>query len=227
VDTLKNHRARTVPLVAELVQADRLLAEGQEIPEVAKHLEVSEAATTHHRWRAQYGGLKVERRQTPQGTGDRERSAEADRGRQGASDRGVEGAGGETGEPGPLARAVEHLQRVFGVSPAVGVPASDRSPEHQIRRVCRGFLLPGYMPLGLRGYRSSLCVLTQSYAVLYGQIRPPAGLTAPGPVGCQLLPGLASGNTAHGFDNGPHRPEAARGTARAHSLDLFPADHGA
>ncbi len=49
-----------MPLVAELVQADRLLAEGQEIPEVAKHLEVSEAATTHHRWRAQYGGLKAD-----------------------------------------------------------------------------------------------------------------------------------------------------------------------
>jgi transposase len=43
-------------------------------------------------------------------------------------------------------------------------------------------------------------------AVLYGQIRPPAGLTAPGEVGGQLLPGPAGGNTAHGFDNGPHRP---------------------
>jgi len=38
-----------------------------------------------------------------------------------------------------------------------------------IRRVCRGFLLPGHMPPGLRGYRSLLCVVTQSYAVLYGQ----------------------------------------------------------
>jgi hypothetical protein len=38
-----------------------------------------------------------------------------------------------------------------------------------IGRVCRGFLLPGHMPLGLRGYRSLLCVVTQSYAVLYGQ----------------------------------------------------------
>jgi transposase len=57
------------------------------------------------------------------------------------------------------------------------------------------------------------------------KIRPPAGLTAPGAVGCQLLPGLAGGNTVHGFDNGPHRPEGARGTARAHSLDPFPDDH--
>jgi putative transposase len=30
----------------------------QEIPEVAKQLEVSEA--TYHRWRAQYGGLKAD-----------------------------------------------------------------------------------------------------------------------------------------------------------------------
>jgi putative transposase len=31
---------------------------GKEVPEVAKHLEVSEA--TYHRWRAQYGGLKAD-----------------------------------------------------------------------------------------------------------------------------------------------------------------------
>src|SRR5438034_7730453 len=44
-----------------------------------------------------------------------------------------------------------------------------RALNHLIRRVCRGSLLPGQMPLGLRGYRSLLCVVTQSYAVLYGQ----------------------------------------------------------
>jgi putative transposase len=41
-----------------LREADRLLAQGREVPEVAKQLEVSEA--TYHRWRAQYGGLKAE-----------------------------------------------------------------------------------------------------------------------------------------------------------------------
>ena len=46
---------------------------------------------------------------------------------------------------------------------------SDSDPSLQIRRVCRGFFPPGHMPLGLRGYRSLLCVVTQSYAVLYGQ----------------------------------------------------------
>jgi hypothetical protein len=34
------------------------VAEGREVPEVAKHLEISEA--TYHRWRAQYGGLKAD-----------------------------------------------------------------------------------------------------------------------------------------------------------------------
>jgi putative transposase len=45
-------------IIRKLREADRLLAEGQEIPEVAKQLEVSEA--TYHRWRAQYGGLKAD-----------------------------------------------------------------------------------------------------------------------------------------------------------------------
>jgi capsid protein len=34
------------------------LAEGVEVPEVAKALEVSEA--TYHRWRAQFGGMKAD-----------------------------------------------------------------------------------------------------------------------------------------------------------------------
>ena len=42
----------------KLREADRLLAEGRDVPEVAKTLEVSEA--TYHRWRAQYGGLKAD-----------------------------------------------------------------------------------------------------------------------------------------------------------------------
>jgi putative transposase len=43
-------------VVRKLREADRLLAEGKEIVEVAKHLEISEQ--TYHRWRKQYGGLK-------------------------------------------------------------------------------------------------------------------------------------------------------------------------
>jgi putative transposase len=45
-------------IIRKLREADRLLAEGQDVPEVAKQLEVSEA--TYHRWRAQYGGLKAD-----------------------------------------------------------------------------------------------------------------------------------------------------------------------
>jgi putative transposase len=44
--------------VRKLREADKLLAEGVEIPEVAKALEVSEA--TYHRWRAQFGGMKAD-----------------------------------------------------------------------------------------------------------------------------------------------------------------------
>jgi transposase len=43
-------------IIRRLREADRLLAQGREVPEVAKQLEVSEA--TYHRWRAQYDGLK-------------------------------------------------------------------------------------------------------------------------------------------------------------------------
>ena len=53
-------RRRHTPeqVVRKLREADRLLGEGQELPEVVKFLEVSEA--TYHRWRAQYGGMKAD-----------------------------------------------------------------------------------------------------------------------------------------------------------------------
>ena len=50
---MKRRRHTPEQIVRKLREADRLLAEGQEVPEVAKHLEASEA--TYHRWRAQYG----------------------------------------------------------------------------------------------------------------------------------------------------------------------------
>jgi len=43
--------------VRKLREAARLLAEGKQVPEVSKHLEISEQ--TYHRWRKQYGGLKT------------------------------------------------------------------------------------------------------------------------------------------------------------------------
>lgn len=56
----QRRRRRHTPeqIIRKLREADRLLGEGLEVPEVAKQLEVSEQ--TLHRWRQQYGGLKAE-----------------------------------------------------------------------------------------------------------------------------------------------------------------------
>ena len=52
-------RRRHTPeqVVRKLREADRLLAEGKDVTEVARHLEISEQ--TYHRWRNQYGGMKA------------------------------------------------------------------------------------------------------------------------------------------------------------------------
>jgi putative transposase len=53
-------RRRHTPeqIVRKLREADRLLAEGNDLEEVARQLQVSEQ--TYHRWRAQYGGMKAD-----------------------------------------------------------------------------------------------------------------------------------------------------------------------
>lgn len=53
-------RCRHTPerVVRKLREADRLLGEGQELPEVIKALEVSQQ--TYFRWRNQFGGMKAE-----------------------------------------------------------------------------------------------------------------------------------------------------------------------
>jgi len=53
-------RRRHTPeqVVRKLREADRLLSEGKDVAEVARHLEISEQ--TYHRWRAQYGGMKAD-----------------------------------------------------------------------------------------------------------------------------------------------------------------------
>ncbi len=55
---MKNRRHTPEQIVRKLREADRMLGEGIEPPEVMKTLEVSEA--TYHRWRAQYGGMKAD-----------------------------------------------------------------------------------------------------------------------------------------------------------------------
>jgi putative transposase len=54
---MKRRRHTPEQIIRKLREADRLLAEGREVPGVAKQMEISEA--TYHRWRAQYGGLKA------------------------------------------------------------------------------------------------------------------------------------------------------------------------
>ena len=56
---MKGQRKHTPEqVVRKLREADKLLAEGSSVEEVAKQLEVSE--NTFHRWRNQYGGMKAE-----------------------------------------------------------------------------------------------------------------------------------------------------------------------
>ena len=55
---MKRRRHTPEQVVRKLREADRMLGEGMEIAEVAKALEVSEQ--TFHRWRAQYGGMKID-----------------------------------------------------------------------------------------------------------------------------------------------------------------------
>ena len=53
-------RRRHTPeqIVRKLREADRLLGEGFELPDVVEELEVAEA--TYHRWRNQFGGMKAD-----------------------------------------------------------------------------------------------------------------------------------------------------------------------
>jgi len=57
-DEVKRRRHTPEQIIRKLREADRMLAEGAEVPEVAKALEVSEQ--TYHRWRATYGGMKAD-----------------------------------------------------------------------------------------------------------------------------------------------------------------------
>ena len=55
---MKRRRHTPEQIVRRPKEADRLLAEGMEVPEVAKALAVSEQ--TYHRWRAQFGGMQAD-----------------------------------------------------------------------------------------------------------------------------------------------------------------------
>ena len=126
---MKQRRHTPEQIIRKLREADRLLAEGREIAEVAKHLEISEA--TYHRWRAQYGGLKaddVRRLKELEAENTRLKRIGADKELQIEALK--ELGRGKLVSPAHRRRAVEHLQRVFGVSPAVGMPAGRAAPQH-------------------------------------------------------------------------------------------------
>jgi len=65
-DEVKRRRHNPEQIIRKLREADRMLAEGTEVPELAKALEVSEA--TYHRWRATYGGMKADEVKRPAGS---------------------------------------------------------------------------------------------------------------------------------------------------------------
>jgi transposase-like protein len=56
--TMVRRRHTPEQIVRKLREADRLLAEGADVAEVARQLETSEA--TYHRWRNQFGGMKAD-----------------------------------------------------------------------------------------------------------------------------------------------------------------------
>ena len=55
---MKRRRHTPEQIIRKLREADRLVAEGKTVDEVARHLEISDQ--TLHRWRAQYGGMKAD-----------------------------------------------------------------------------------------------------------------------------------------------------------------------
>lgn len=111
---------------ALLREADRMLAEGIEVPEVAKALEVSEP--TYHRLACAIRWDEGRRREALEGAGAREHDVEADRRGQGAGERGVAGdREGKLLSPSRRRAAVLMLQDrlVLGAS---GVPDHGSAP---------------------------------------------------------------------------------------------------
>ena len=53
----KRRRHTPDQIIRKLAEGNKLLASGQELDEVCRHLEIAES--TWHRWLAQYGGMKA------------------------------------------------------------------------------------------------------------------------------------------------------------------------
>ena len=57
MSTSKRRRHTPEQIIRKLAEGNKLLASGQELDEVCRHLEIAES--TWHRWLAQYGGMKA------------------------------------------------------------------------------------------------------------------------------------------------------------------------
>jgi putative transposase len=55
---MKRRRHTPEQVIRKLAEGDKLLAQGKDLAEVVRHLEVTES--TWHRWRTQYGGMKAD-----------------------------------------------------------------------------------------------------------------------------------------------------------------------
>jgi putative transposase len=55
---MKRRRHTPDQIIRKLAEGEKLLGQGQDIEEVTRHLEITES--TWHRWRNQYGGMKVD-----------------------------------------------------------------------------------------------------------------------------------------------------------------------
>ena len=56
-DSRKRRRHTPDQIIRKLAEGNKLLAAGQSLEEVCRHLEIAES--TWHRWLAQYGGMKA------------------------------------------------------------------------------------------------------------------------------------------------------------------------
>ena len=59
MNTMTKKRRRHTPeqIIRKLAEGNKVLAAGQDLEEVCRHLEIAES--TWHRWLAQYGGMKA------------------------------------------------------------------------------------------------------------------------------------------------------------------------
>ncbi|MGY1962584.1 IS3 family transposase [Nocardia gipuzkoensis] len=111
--TRKRHTPEQV--VRKLTEADRLLAEGKDVAEVCRVLQVTEA--TYYRWRNQFGGLKADdakklKELERENTVLKRLLAEAELEKAALK----EIAKGKLLDPERRRAAVAHLQRLFGMS---------------------------------------------------------------------------------------------------------------